>query len=85
MVNHLSVLADGEGEHVVAAYESKASDGIWMSDNGGKTWRNGHGQGLPVDVVIYSVSINPRYRSTLYAFTSAGAFRSDDGGASWYH
>lgn len=83
-VNHLSVVVDGGGEHVAAAYRSWASDGIWLSDDGGQTWRNGHGACLPSAVVVYSVTINPRYPTTLYAFTSAGALRSDDGGTTWW-
>jgi hypothetical protein len=83
-VNHLSIVVDSTGEHLAAAFRSWAADGVWLSDDGGSTWRNGHGACLPSLAVIYSVTIHPLVSSTLYAFTSAGAFRSDDGGATWW-
>lgn len=83
-VNHLSVVVDSAGEHVALACASSNADGVWLSDDGGQTWRNAHGAGLPAVVTVFSVSINPRFPTTLYAFTSAGAFRSDDAGATWW-
>jgi hypothetical protein len=82
-VNHLSVVIANTQEYVAAAFISTQSDGVWLSDDGGDSWRNVHGKEWPASMVVYSVTINPAYPSTLYAFTSEGTFYSDNLGESW--
>jgi len=57
------------------------ADGLVKSEDGGMTWSRA-GAGLPPQV-IYSLAIDPRSSSTLYAATYSGLFKSTDGGGSW--
>jgi photosystem II stability/assembly factor-like uncharacterized protein len=57
-----------------------AAEGLMKSEDGGMTWSSA-GAGLPQ--VIYSLTIDPRSSSTLYAATPTGVFKSTDGGGSW--
>ncbi len=57
------------------------ADGLMKSTDGGMTWSSADA-GLPPQV-IYSLAIDPRSSSTLYAATYSGLFKSTDGGGSW--
>jgi hypothetical protein len=60
------------------------TDGIFRSDDGGRTWRSGHG--IP-DAPVTSVALDPRdpYRAYATFSTTQGAslFASADGGSTW--
>jgi photosystem II stability/assembly factor-like uncharacterized protein len=56
------------------------ADTLMKTTDGGMTWSSA-GAGLPQ--VIYSLAIDPRSSSTLYAATYSGLFKSADGGGSW--
>ena len=60
--------------------EGAVDGGIYLSENGGETWRNV----LSKDQHVYDVTIDARNPKTLYAagFESS-AWRSTDRGASW--
>jgi len=56
------------------------SGGIWISSDGGATWRNT----LSRDQYVYDVTIDPRNPETLYACGfSSSAWRSTDRGETW--
>jgi photosystem II stability/assembly factor-like uncharacterized protein len=55
-------------------------DGVWMSENGGATWRK-----ISEQVNVESLAIDPRSTNTIYVGTWRQAWRTDDGGRSWKH
>jgi photosystem II stability/assembly factor-like uncharacterized protein len=56
------------------------SGGVWISSDGGRTWRNT----LSKDQYVYDVTIDFRHPDTLYACGfSSSAWRSDDRGETW--
>jgi uncharacterized repeat protein (TIGR01451 family) len=54
---------------------------VFMTDNGGKSWKNVSGN-LP-DNPVNSLLLDPSDPKTLFAGTDVGAFVSHDSGASW--
>ncbi len=63
-----------------AAPERATSGGVWISGDGGGTWRNT----LSRDQYIYDVTIDPRNPEILYACGfSSSAWRSGDRGETW--
>ncbi len=57
------------------------SGGIWISSDGGRTWRNT----LSRDQFVYDITIDPRNPNILYACGfSSSAWRSDDRGETWH-
>jgi photosystem II stability/assembly factor-like uncharacterized protein len=60
--------------------EQATSGGIWISSDGGATWRNT----LSKDQYVYDVTIDPRNPEILYACGfSSSAWRSTDRGETW--
>ncbi len=55
-------------------------DGVWMSENGGATWRK-----ISEQVNVESLAIDPRSVNTIYVGTWRQAWRTDDGGRTWKH
>jgi photosystem II stability/assembly factor-like uncharacterized protein len=64
-----------------------ADDGIWRSQDGGKTWARLSGHGLPAGIMGRSaVAIAPSDSKRIYALIEAKGgivWRSDDGGQNW--
>ena len=56
---------------------------IWRSEDGGESWANVVRQGLPDDLSIFDLSIDPVRTSHLLASSDRGVWRSEDGGATW--
>lgn len=61
-------------------YVGTAHHGVFRSTNDGDTWASGHG--LPLDGAINNLTFDTD-RHQLWAATSSGVYRSDDGGAIW--
>lgn len=63
------------------------ADGIWRSQDGGKTWTRLSGHGLPTGIMGRSaVAIAPSDSKRIYALIEAKGgivWRSDDGGENW--
>jgi photosystem II stability/assembly factor-like uncharacterized protein len=60
--------------------EHAVSGGVWISGDGGRTWRNT----LSRDQYVYDVTIDPSHPDTLYACGfSSSVWRSDDRGETW--
>ncbi|MBA3913257.1 MAG: hypothetical protein H0X25_05260, partial [Acidobacteriales bacterium] len=61
--------------------------GLWRSVDGGSTWKQLQGHGLPTDIMgRIGVSVSGADSNRVYALIEAkdgGLFRSDDGGDSW--
>ena len=68
--------------------------GVWLSDDGGKTWRRGNrglvARYLPedaregaVDLCVHNMHRAPKQPTTLYMQFHGGVYRSDDAGESW--
>ena len=55
--------------------------GVFRSSNGGFSWSQAGGQGEVL--VERTLAVDPEVSSTLYAWTTSGVSRSDDGGATW--
>ncbi len=83
--NGLAVDPGDPGRLYLAAWgrtstEHALSGGIWVSADGGHTWRNT----LSKDQYVYDVTIDPRHPDTLYACGfSSSVWRSDDRGETW--
>lgn len=67
---------------------SGTNGGLFKSTDGGDTWRQIMGHGLP-DIVQIDIAIAPSDSNRLYATVASaktvGIYRSDDGGANWIH
>ena len=66
-----SVAPDANGTH------------IWRSTNFGTTWAAIDGNGFPLGIPVNSVTVDPVVRTTLYAATHLGVYRSLDSGTNW--
>lgn len=67
-------------------YAGTFDDGLWLSDDQGKTWQKG-GEGIHHDRVL-SVAVSPVEKNHGYGVVWAGTepsalFRSEDGGRNW--
>src|SRR5439155_1757054 len=80
----------GSGPHLAGVEDA----GLFRSSDGGKTWQElpglrGHGTGPKWQpgaggMCLHTVLLDPKNAKRMYvAISAAGAFRSDDGGASW--
>lgn len=83
-----NVIYVGGGEKTVRGNVS-AGDGLWRSEDGGKTWKH---MGLPRSRHIPRIRIHPRNPDLVYAAvlgdlfqsdTARGVYRSADGGHTW--
>ncbi len=60
--------------------------GLYKSTDGGDTWRQLAGHGLPADPGRIGIAVAPSAPQRVYAMVDAkegGLYRSDDGGATW--
>ena len=58
-----------------------ASSGVWLSRDGGKSWRQV--SGVPVEAPINTIALDPKRPNFIYVGTKQAFYRSQDGGASW--
>jgi photosystem II stability/assembly factor-like uncharacterized protein len=75
----------GNKDRVVVVYGSAglaSSDSLFLSENGGNTWRAA-ATGLP-RVSVNAVVFDASDRQTIYAGTDLGVYRTTDGGRSWH-
>ena len=54
----------------------------WKTINGGRTWQPIH-KGMEEDSDIFSLDVNVKRRSHLFAGACSGVYRSVDGGSTW--
>jgi photosystem II stability/assembly factor-like uncharacterized protein len=68
--------------------------GVWLSDDGGQTWRHGNAGLVPrylpeearadtITLCVHSMQRAPRRPERLFMQFHGGVYRSDDAGASW--
>ena len=68
--------------------------GVWLSDDGGETWRRGvkglvpryipeEGRAEALDLCVHNIHRNPIQPETIYMQFHGGVYRSDDAGESW--
>jgi molybdopterin converting factor small subunit/photosystem II stability/assembly factor-like uncharacterized protein len=68
--------------------------GVWLSDDGGETWRHGNKGLVPrylpedaregaLDLCVHNMHRAPLQPATLYMQFHGGVYRSDDAGESW--
>ena len=68
--------------------------GVWLSDDGGETWRNGNkgivARYMPeeqreetIQLCVHNMHRPPKQPETLYMQFHGGVYRSDDAGESW--
>ena len=56
---------------------------LWRSTNFGASWAAIDVTGFPIGVPVNSITVDPVVRTTLYAATHLGAYRSLDSGSTW--
>jgi photosystem II stability/assembly factor-like uncharacterized protein len=56
---------------------------IFKSTDSGETWSPIHNTGIDSSALIYSLAINPKNTSILYAATDHGMYKSIDSGENW--
>lgn len=59
-----------------------APSGLFFTTDGGATWTRST-EGLPAHTYVYQVVFDPRDEDVLFAATSVGLYRSEDGGQYW--
>ncbi len=83
------VIYAGEGENTVRGNVSEGLNGMWRSDDGGRTWRN---IGLKDTRHIFRIIVHPRNPNIVWAGVSGhlfgpnenrGVYKSTDGGRTW--
>lgn len=84
-----NIIYVGEGENTLRGNESEGKDGMWRSEDGGRTWKN---IGLKDARHIVRILIHPRDPNTVWAAVIGhsfgpnemrGVFKTTDGGKSW--
>ncbi len=56
---------------------------LWRSTDFGATWATIDGNGFPIGIPVNQIVVDPAVRTTLYAATHLGAYRSLDSGSNW--
>ena len=56
---------------------------LWRSTNFGASWATIDGNGFPSGIPVNQIVVDPTVRTTLYAATHLGAYRSLDSGTNW--
>lgn len=56
---------------------------LWRSDDGGDSWKMIVQNGLPADLSLFDLSVDPSCGEKLLASSDRGVWRSDDGGVNW--
>ena len=83
------VIYVGEGENTLRGNVSEGLNGMWRSDDGGRTWRN---IGLKDTRHIFRILVHPRNPNIVWAGVSGhlfgpsenrGVYKSTDGGRTW--
>jgi photosystem II stability/assembly factor-like uncharacterized protein len=67
---------------VFVTFAGYQTSNIWMSTNGGSTWKD-LGSQLPA-VSVYDAAILPSNPNFIYVATEVGLFASEDGGQNWW-
>ncbi|MBL8182322.1 MAG: VCBS repeat-containing protein [Blastocatellia bacterium] len=67
---------------VYVAFGGFTDGNLWKTSNGGSTWQDITGTGLP-NVPIRGIAQHPNNSSKLYIGTEIGVFTSDNDGATW--
>lgn len=88
--NIISISATPDGGTIflgTGAYQIKKGffqdiPSLYRSTDNGETWEQA-GKGLPDDVLIFSITVNPLKPERIYLGTSDGVYRSTDGGSKW--
>jgi photosystem II stability/assembly factor-like uncharacterized protein len=89
--NIFAINNDPEGKAIYAgagAYQDKKGrfewgvSSLYKSSDNGKTWEAAD-NGLPDDVLVFSIAINPVKHERIYLGTSEGVYRSTDSGNKW--
>lgn len=84
-----NIIYVGEGENTVRGNVAEGLNGMWRSDDGGRTWKN---LGLKEGRHIIRVIIHPRDPNTVWVAAlghlfgpneERGVFKTTDGGKSW--
>jgi len=84
-----NIIYVGEGENTMRGNVSEGLNGIWRSDDGGRTWKN---IGLKEGRHIIRIVIHPRDPNTVWVAatghlfgpnTERGVFKTTDGGKTW--
>jgi len=84
-----NILYAGEGENTMRGNVSEGLNGIWRSDDAGRTWRN---TGLKQGRHIIRIIIHPRDPNTVWVAVMGhlfgpneerGVFKTTDGGKNW--
>ncbi len=92
--NWVRVIVDSQANSIQAfwvSFDPSVSDLVWIGCNGARIYRSGNGgmnwemrgSGLPENSTVQMVSVNPGNSGILLAATSAGAYRTTDGGEDW--
>ncbi len=84
-VTDIAVSAPRKTEIVVVTFGTFDKPNIWISENGGDSWRDATGTGefkLP-NVPINTVTLHPDNSNTIYVGTDLGIYASDDLGETW--
>lgn len=76
------VIYAGTGESF-ADPQSRRGVGIFKTIDGGTTWTHLTSTGTPDYYYVNDIAISPRNNQRIYAATTTGIWRSDNGGASW--
>jgi hypothetical protein len=88
--NIFAIDSDSQGKTLYAgagAYQNakgrfESVDSLYKSSDYGTSWEASC-KGLPDDVLIFSVAVNPRKPERIYLGTSEGIYRSIDSGKKW--
>ena len=84
-VTDIAVSAPRRTEIVVATFGTYNEPNVWISENGGDSWRDGTGTGefkLP-QIPVNTVTLHPYSSHTIYVGTDLGVYASDDLGETW--
>lgn len=85
-VDHIFLCLTADPEKQGRLYAGTFEDGLWLSDDSGKTWRQA-GEGIAHESIL-SVTVSPTEvindLSVVWVGTEpSGLFRSEDGGKTW--
>ncbi|AMS31352.1 hypothetical protein AEM42_01120 [Betaproteobacteria bacterium UKL13-2] len=79
-INRITVDPDNP-DRVWVAYSGFSANRLWVTENGGTTWRS-ISNGLPA-VTLHDVKRHPTQGNWLYVAAANGVYTSEDAGASW--
>jgi photosystem II stability/assembly factor-like uncharacterized protein len=79
-INRVTIDPDNP-DRVWVAYSGFSPNRLWVTDNGGTTWRN-ISTGLPA-VTLHDVKRHPTQRDWIYVAAANGVYTSEDAGVTW--